>query len=337
MKHMLERLFARETLSFDESYELMQYFMSGRADDLVMAGALGALAGRGETAEEIAGMAQAMRDQMEGFPEVGELIIDVCGTGGERLEGNIKAFNISTTVAFIVAACGVRVAKHGNRAVSSQSGSADVLEELGLNVDLSANQSAEALEKIGVAFLFAPSYHPAMRHLKDVRSALGVPTIMNLLGPLCNPAKVKRQVIGCYDWNKAKIMADALQRLAVEEAMIVNAEDGMDEFSISSPTRVAHIKDGVVKEESITPQSVGLTEAPIDTIAGGDARTNAEMIVSILKNGGGPTQDIVCLNAAAALVVAGKADTFQAGIRMASEAIASGVALKKFEDLKAYQ
>lgn len=258
--------------------------------------------------------------------------VDVCGTGGDCL----GTFNISTAVSFVIAGAGAKVIKHGNRSVSSKSGSADVLEELGVSIEMPAEKLQEVLDKTGMIFLFAPLYHPSMAKIKEIRKALAVPTIFNLLGPLVNPVKLDYQVIGVYDKDKCEIVAKALLNLGIKEAMVVYGADGLDEFSTTGENLIYHIKDGKIRKEHLSTEDVGLKKAKIEDLLGGDAQENAKIILNLLKGEKGPKRDIVLLNSAAALVVSGLAKDFKEGIKKAEKSIDSGKALNVLETLKCF-
>ena len=258
--------------------------------------------------------------------------IDVCGTGGDKTKNNVKTFNISTAVAFVVAAGGVSVIKHGNRAVSGVSGSSDVLAALKIPVATNAAMAKTQHAKHNLCFVSAPAFHPSLASLAPVRKALGRPTFLNLLGPLCNPARTARQVIGVYGFQDQ--VADGGKRLGRNDMMIVHAEDGLDEISLSDLTRILRVKDGKTEEMVICPEDVGLETVPLEKLQGGSAEQNAAIIHAIFSGTEGPAADIVCLNAAAAFVVAGKDPDLKAGISRARQIIADGLALKKLKDMK---
>lgn len=256
--------------------------------------------------------------------------IDVCGTGGDSL----GTFNISTAVAFVIAGAGAKVVKHGNRSVSSKSGSADVLEKLGVSIEIPEEKLQSVLDEAGMVFLFAQHYHPSMAKIKKIRKAIGVPTIFNLLGPLINPVKLDYQVIGVYDKSKCEVVANALFNLGIKEAMVLHGADGLDELSITGENLIYHIKDGKIKKEYLYPENIGLKKVTIKELLGGDTEENAEIILKILNGEEGSKRDIVLLNSAAALVVSGIAKDFNEGIKKAAESIDSGAALKVLEKLK---
>lgn len=333
MKEALSRLFDGESLTREEAARAMGLLMEGQVPAEQAAAFLGALRAKKETLDELTGFAEAMRSRMIPVPVRAspQPLLDTCGTGGSGTE----AFNISTAVAFIAAAAGARVAKHGNRSVSSRCGSADVLEALGVRIDHSPDASAGLLERVGMAFLFAPAYHPALRHVAPVRRAIGVRTVLNILGPLVNPARVTRQVVGVPDRRFARLMAEVLRALGSEEVMVVTGEDGLDELSLSGPTRVLHLRDGRIIEGVVSPEDAGLPRALLEEVRGGDARENAAILESLLKNElSGPKRDIVLLNAAAALQVAGRATSLRDGVAAADGILQSGRAYGVLEELR---
>ena len=296
--------------------------MEGHAAPEETAGLLIALRTRGETADEIAGLARTMRE-LATKVEVGiDGLVDTAGTGG-----GTPTFNVSTTAAFVAAGAGCPVAKHGNRSATSQCGSADVLEALGARIDLGPEQVAECIESVGFGFMFAPQHHAAMKHVVPVRKALGVRTIFNLLGPLTNPADAPNQVIGVSDGPFLEHMAMALARLGGRSALVVSSEDGLDEISIAAPTRIVELRDGKVETYTVTPEDLGVERTPIDTIAFGAPEENARVTRAVLSGDDtGPALSLTVVNAGAAVYAAGRADTLQAGVTAASEAIESGAA-----------
>ncbi len=271
------------------------------------------------------------------FASAEEALVDTCGTGGDAS----GTFNVSTAAAFVVAGAGVRVAKHGNRSISSRCGSADVLEQLGVRIDLPPERVARSIEEVGIGFLFAPAVHAATRHAMAARRELKMRTVFNLLGPLTNPAGASAQVVGVYDASVTELMARALGELGVRRAFVVHGADGLDEISISGETHVAELRDGTVRSYTVTPEDFGLRRAPLDAIRGGDAKQNAEIIHKILGRSmlyreHGPHREIVLANAAAALVAAGRAADFLDGVRLAAKSIDSGAAREKLEALVAF-
>ncbi|CAI2718184.1 anthranilate phosphoribosyltransferase [Nitrospina watsonii] len=316
-------------LTEDEMVHIMTEVMEGRVERSFLGAFLTALRMKGETVSEITGAARVMRDKAERLDVDGQHAVDTCGTGGDRS----NTFNISTAVAFVVAGAGVVVAKHGNRAVSSRSGSADVLKCLGVNIEAEKSVVEKCLKEAGIAFLFAPSMHKAMKHAADVRRELGFRTIFNLLGPLTNPAGVQAQVVGVFDAKWTEPLANVLGKLGCRHAFVVHGEDGLDEITLTGPTQVAELKDGKVNAYVLNPQDVGLTLCNAKDLKGGEAEDNAELVRGILVGAPGPKRDIVLLNAAAAIVAAGKAKDLKAGIEVARTAIDSGAAKQKLEDL----
>ena len=331
LRSTLKAVIAGETLSSDQMERAFEVIMSGLADPLVAAGLLCALAARGESVEEVTGAARTMRRMAEPFPSArASAGIDTCGTGGD----GAGTFNISTAAAFVVAAAGVPVAKHGNRAVSSKSGSADLLVALGANIDLGPEPMARVLDSCNIGFLFAPVYHKAMRHAMPIRRTLGVRTIFNLLGPISNPAGVKRQVIGVFAprWLS---LADVLARLGGERAMVVHGEPGLDELSLVGATRVAELRDdGSVSHYTLHPEPLGLATCRVEELVGGDAADNARTLQLIFAPGQkelGPIARAVQLNAGASLYVASEASSVAEGVSLAGELIRSGAALGALE------
>ena len=331
---MIARLTAGESFSREEAREAMLFLMQGEASDAQIAALLTALKMRGETVQELAGFAQGMREVATRISPAAAPLVDTCGTGGDGL----STFNISTAAAFIAAGAGVYVAKHGNRAVSSACGSADVLEALGVDIALSADEVRECIERIGIGFLFAPSFHPAMRHVMRARREMGIPTAFNLLGPLANPAGAESQVLGVGSGEKAPLLAETLAELGTKRAMVVHAEDGMDEFSTTSPTLVWDIGPQGLRSFLCEPEALGIAPASLRDLAGGDcAEANARIVrEDVLSGSKGPRRDIAVLNAAAAILVAGKADDLAEGMSMAEQSIDSGAAMGKLEELAGF-
>jgi anthranilate phosphoribosyltransferase len=323
LKRIVER---HETLSRSEASELLDAILRGEASEMELAALLAALATRGETPAEIAGFVDAMRAAATPIPltEVERSqLVDTCGTGAD-LSGT---FNISTAAALVAAAAGASVAKHGNRAVTSQCGSADVLEALGIPVGLSANEGAQAIRNQSFAFLHAPSLHPAMKVVMPVRRALGIRTIFHLVGPLSNPAGARAQVMGVYAPHLVPLAAEAMTLLGTRHAFVVHGDTGvgvMDEISIGGSSQIAEVRGTDITLSTITPEQFGLTRAPIEALAGGDATTNATILRSIFAGEPGPRRDIVLLNAAAVLVTADLAPDLPAGLHLAAETIDSG-------------
>jgi anthranilate phosphoribosyltransferase len=327
----VERIRAGEHLARSEAAAAMEEILSGRAAEPQMVEFLAALREKGETEEEIVGFATVMRRHARpifpgGVPGDWRLV-DTCGTGGDAT----GTFNVSTCAAFVVAGAGVRVAKHGNRSISSRCGSADVLEALGVDLLAPPERVAECIEQVGIGFLFAPALHTAMKHAMPARRRLGGRTVFNLLGPLTNPAGARVQVLGVFAADKVGLLAGALAKLGVERAFVVHGADGLDEISLSGETHVAEVHYGTVRNYTVTPEDFGLPRANIHDLTGGDAPENAAIIRRILDGERGPRRDIVLANAAAALVAAGAAAGFREGVALAAAAIDSGAAREKLK------
>ena len=320
----------RQSLSRAEAHEVMSEILRGQATDAQIAGLLIALSMKGETVEEIVGFAQAIREAAPVWPAPeGDGLVDTCGTGGDT-SGTL---NISTAAALVAAGAGVPVAKHGNRSVSSKCGSADVMEALGVKLSLSPERLVDCLREVGIAFLYAPGIHSAMKFVQTARRDLKVRTVFNLLGPLTNPARASAQVVGVYSVDLLDKLAEALSLLGLRRALVVHGNDGLDEITISTTTRIAELRDGKVRTYEVTPEEFGLRRAPLSTIAGGDAASNAVIVRKILRGEKSARRDVVLLNAAAALVASGRADSLLHALPAAVEAIDSGAALAKLEAL----
>jgi anthranilate phosphoribosyltransferase len=319
---LIEKLRRQEDLTVAEAADAMAVIMRGEAAAAQIAGLLVALSMKGERPEELVGFAQTMRaNALPIVPPPGP-VFDTCGTGGDRS----GTFNISTAAAIVLAACGMRIAKHGNRSVSSQCGSADVLEALGVNVAASPSVVEQCLKEVGVAFLFAPTFHPATKHAGQARKDLGVRTAFNLLGPLTNPAKPTRQIVGVPRPELTELIARSLALLGSERAWVVHGADGLDELSTTGYTKVSECKGHAVQTFYVHPADFGLAKASPESLKGGDANKNAGIVRSVLNGDKGEARDVVLLNAGAALFVAGEADTVKAGIAAAAAAIDSGQA-----------
>jgi len=327
-------------LSRDQAESVMDGIMSGRATDAQIASFLTGLRMKGETVEELVGFAVVMRRKacaIRTRSYVGaaysgtdrEMLVDTCGTGGDAA----GTFNISTATAFVVSGAGVPVAKHGNRSVSSLCGSADVVEALGIRIDLSPESVARCIDEVGIGFLYAPLLHDAMRYVMLARREMKIRTVFNLLGPLCNPASATAQVLGVYSEKLTEMMAQVLCELGAQRAFVVHGADGLDEFSISGETKISEVRGGEVRTYYLTPEDFGLKRAPIEQIQGGDAPRNAEIIREILSGRESTRKDIVLLNAAAGLVAGGKAKNLRAGVDLARASIASGEALQRLKNL----
>ncbi len=332
---MRERSLARE-----EAYAVMARLLSGNATDAQIAALLIALQNKGETVEEIVGFAEAIRHAATPILNAGGTLadpssrernqcIDMCGTGGD----GYGTFNISTVAAFIVAGAGVRVAKHGNRALSSRCGSADVMEALGVRIDLPPELLSRALNEVGITFLFAPGLHPAVRQIHQVRREIRIKNIFNLLGPLTNPALPSGQVVGVYSEQLAFALASALMKSGVSRALVVHGSDGLDEITITGPTRIVEARDGWLRDYHVTPEHFGMERAPLSAIFGGDARENSRIIEHILSGERSACRDIALMNAAAGLVVAGKSGSLEEALPLAKESVDSGCALSKLRAL----
>ena len=317
---LIEKLGRREDLSTDEAGEAMAVIMRGEAAPAQIAGLLVGLTMKGERPSELVGFARTMRHEAVRLSAPADEVFDTCGTGGDRS----GTFNISTAAALVVAACGVRVAKHGNRSVSSRCGSADVLEALGVNITASPAVVERCLREVGLAFFFAPTFHPAMRHAAQARKDLGVRTAFNLLGPLTNPASASRQIVGVPRPELTELIARALLLLGSTRAWVVHGADGLDELSTTGYTKVSECRAGAVQTFYVHPADYGLAKASLDALKGGDAADNAQRIREILDGADGPTRNVVLLNAGAALFVADRSDSVQSGIAAAAEAIDSG-------------
>lgn len=318
----LNRLISGSDLTRDEAYEAMAEIMSGDASESQIAALLVALRAKGETAEEMTGLVNAMVDASVQV-DVGEPVVDSVGTGGDQS----GTFNISTTAAFIAAGVGVKIAKHGNRAASSKTGSADVLEALGFNLEMEPDATAAMVREVGFGFFFAPRYHPAMRHAGSVRSSLGIRTVFNFLGPLTNPAGASRLSVGTSDPRMAELMVDVLRNRGAERAFVFYGEDGLDELTTTGPSFIYRLRNGEVTTAEFTPEDFGVRRATLDDLKGGSVAENANILRSILDGRPGPKRDIALVNAAPAVVVSGLADGFVEAMDLAREAIDSGDAL----------
>jgi anthranilate phosphoribosyltransferase len=316
-------------LSREEARGVMVEIMEGLATPAQIGGLLTALRMKGETFEEITGFAETMRSKATAVSVQQKQLLDTCGTGGDGAD----TFNISTASALVAAAGGVRVAKHGNRAMSSKSGSADVLEALGVTIALTAQQAAQCLDRIGICFMFAQSYHQSMKHAAAPRRELGIRTVFNLLGPLTNPAGADRQLLGVFDRNKTELIAQVLQALGLERALVVASLDGLDEISISAPTKITELKNGMIQTYEIQPDDLGLRTHSMKDVAGGDAATNAAIIRNIFAGEKSAYRDIVLANAGACFYVTGHCATLQEGVKYAANVIDNGKAEQKLNEL----
>lgn len=331
-KQALQQLLDRKNFTHAEMLEIMRMMMSGELTAVQISSLLMGLRMKGETVDEIAAAAQVMRELSTKVTIVDTShLIDTCGTGGD----GIQTFNVSTACAFVAAAAGAHVAKHGGRSVSSTCGSADVLEALGVNVNQTPEQVARCVDEIGIGFMFAPNHHSAMKHAAPVRRELGIRTLFNLLGPMTNPAGAKRQVMGVFHKDLTMLLAQVLQRLGSEHVMVVHGADGMDEISFTGDTYVAELKNGEVSEYVLNPAQFGLPVHTLASIQIQDAAESKAMVLDVLNGKLGAARDIVLLNSAAAIYVAGLVDTLQAGVSRAAEVIDSGAALHKLQQLQA--
>jgi len=331
MRALLDRLLDGGTLDRGEARALMGRLMDGETTPAQTAAVLSALRTRGETVAEITGFAEGMRERAARVELARADAVDTCGTGGD----GAGTFNISTTAALVAAGAGAAVAKHGNRAVSSRSGSADVLEALGVPVGLAPDAAGRLVDEVGLGFLFAPAHHPAMRHVMPVRRELGVRTVFNVLGPLTNPAGVRRQVVGVFRADLCETLARVLAALGSTRAYVVHGRDGVDEVSLAAPTLVAELRDGDVSVSEVAPEDFGLRRCAAADLAGGDPAANARLIEAILEGEAGPRTDAVLLNAGFALAAAGLADTPAAGVARAREALAAGGPRRVLAELRA--
>lgn len=332
IKDAIKKVVGREDLSEAEAWAAMGQVMDGQATPAQIAALITALRMKGETADEIAGFARAMRERGQRITPNAEVLIDVVGTGGDRL----STFNISTTTAFVVAAAGGYVAKHGNRAVSRLSGAADVLEALGVQIQVPPEVVRRSIEDIGIGFMFAPIYHAAMKHAVGPRKEIGIRTVFNILGPLTNPANANYLVIGAYAPGLTEIMARVLGEMGARRAFVVHGLDGIDEVSTVGPTQVSELRNGIVRTYTITPDDLGLRKTDPEQISGGTPDENAAITTAVLRGETGPRQEIVLANAAAALVAAGIVDDWRGGVELGRRAIASGAAHEKLEALRAH-
>lgn len=322
IQQAIKAVISSQDLSGEQMTEVMQQIMTGEATPSQIGGFLVGLRMKGETVDEISAAAKVMRELATPVETSAENLVDTCGTGGD----SSGSFNVSTASAIVAAAAGAHVAKHGNRSVSSKSGSADVLEAAGVNLDIDPAKVAECIDDVGVGFLFAQKHHSAMRHAIGPRKEMAVRTIFNVLGPLTNPAKAPNQVIGVFDRELVEPLAKVLQQLGSRHVMVVHADDGMDEVSISTKTSVAELKDGQVSTYTISPNDFGLQTAAIETIRVDGIEESLAMIQSVFNNEPGAAKDIVCLNAGAAIYVSGLAQSHLQGVEMAQQAIAAGLA-----------
>ena len=333
VRTVLTALLEKRDLTRDEMLSLMRQIMGGELTPVQIAGILVALRAKGETVTEIAAAAEVMRELSTKVPVGAEAhLVDTCGTGGD----GAHTFNISTTAAFVAAAAGVKIAKHGGRSVSSTCGSADVLEALGVNMSLTPDQVAQSIHEIGLGFMFAPNHHSAMKYAAPVRRELGVRTLFNLLGPLTNPAGAKNQVMGVFRKDLCRPLAEALNSLGARHVMVVHGTDGMDEITRCGATHVAELKDGMIEEYAVDPEAFGMKLGSADALIAHNVDEAKAKLLAVLDNEHGAARDIVALNAGAAIYVGGMAPTLEAGVKKAIHVIASGEAKVKLEQLIAF-
>jgi len=325
----LKKIIERKNLSETEMAQMIADIFSGDITDAQVGAFMAALATKGETFEELAGAASAMRKKARRIQTSAKTVVDTCGTGGD----GAKTFNISTTSAFVVAGCGVTVAKHGNRSVSSQCGSADLLEALGVKLDTAPEIVEEAVRETGIGFLFAPLYHGAMKYAAKARKEIGLRSIFNMLGPLTNPASANCQLLGVYAPELTEMFAQALRILGIKRAFVVHGHDGLDEISVCAPTRISELNDGMIRTYDINPEQFFGETTKTGDLAGGSPEDNAQITKSILKGEKGPKRNIILINASAALVAAGKASNLKEGISLAESSIDSGAATTKLYSL----
>ncbi|WP_386078766.1 anthranilate phosphoribosyltransferase [Vreelandella sp. F11] len=328
MRDAINAVMRREDLSFDAMHALMRQIMTGDASDAQIGGLLVGLAMKGETAAEISAAAQVMRELMKRVELSADNVVDIVGTGGD----GANLFNVSTAASFVAAAAGAHVAKHGNRSVSSSSGSADLFDVAGIYLDLRPDQVALCIEQVGVGFMFAPNHHPAMRYAIGPRREMGVRTLFNILGPLTNPAGAPNQVLGVYAPELVPLMAEVLKTLGSRHVMVVHSEDGLDEISLASPTLVAELKEGKISQYTITPEELGIERQSLATLKAATAEDSLRLVKAALS-GEGAAADMVALNAGAALYCAGVADTLKEGVMVAQDAQASKLPLEKLKEL----
>jgi len=332
IQQAIEQLSEGKDLSSALMCRVMEEIMAGKADTPGVISFLTLLNDKGETVEELTAAVEVMRSHATKINTKHKVILDTCGTGGDKS----GTFNVSTAVAFVASGCGIAVAKHGNRSVSSCCGSADILEALGINISLSKEKIEQCLDTIGIAFLFAQNLHPAMKYASQARKQIGTRTMFNILGPLTNPASATHQLVGVFDKRWTEVLAGVLSNLGTVHALIIHGEDGLDEISTTATTLICEVHKGKIKNYQVAPEDFGFPRARLEDLAGGNASDNAKILGEILKGKAGPKRDIVLLNAGAAIYVADKAGSIQEGIELARESIDSKKALEKLELLKAY-
>jgi len=328
IREAITSLVSGRSLTVEEAASVMEEVMQGEVTPAQFGAFVTALRIKGETVDEIVGLAKTMRAKAVPVT-IPESVVDTCGTGGDGL----RTFNISTTAAFVAAGGGLKIAKHGNRAMSSQCGSADVLEVLGVRIDLNAEQVQRCLQEVGVGFMFAPVFHPAMKYATVPRCEIGIRTVFNILGPLTNPARARAQLLGIADGSLVEKLASVLYGLGCQHALVVHGEDGLDEITITGETRVCELKDGDINSYSVSPEDFGLSRARLDSLKGGTADENAVRLRRILSGAPGPQRDVVLMNAGAALLAGDRVGTLQQGVALATEVIDGGNALAKLDQL----
>ena len=332
MKAAIQAVVEKRDLTKEQAQEVMEKLLTGAATQAQIAAFLTALRMKGETIDEIVGLATVLSDKAEHIHPHVDNYIDLVGTGGDCT----FSFNISTTAALVVAAAGLPVAKHGNRSISSKSGAGDVLEALGVNIMAEPEKVEACIEKVGIGFMFAQTFNKSMRYVGQSRSEMGIRTVFNILGPLANPSGAKGMMVGVYDASLTEVLAKAMSQLGVERAFVVSGKDNMDEITLSCETVVSELKDGEVKTFTLCPEQFGMKRVPLSELEGGTAAENAEITKAILSGQTGPKRDVVLLNAGAALYIGGLADSIEAGIELAKRAIDSEKAMQVLKDLIAY-
>lgn len=328
MKQYIEKIISGQDLTVDEMTTVMMALMSGEVDQVIASSFLTALKMKGESVDEIVAGAKVMREKASAITINNPVTLDTCGTGGD----SSGTFNISTAVAILAAANDIAVVKHGNRSVSSKCGCADVLEELGVAIDITPDQVKECVDETNIGFLFAPTFHSAMRHVGPVRRTLGMRTIFNILGPLANPANATYQLVGVFDESLLEVFARVLKELGVKRALVVHGTDGLDEITISAETKVCELNDGEIIFKTIKPEDFGIERAPLEAIKGGEKVLNAQILLEILDGKQGPMRDVLLLNAGAAFYTCGKSASIAEGIKAAGAVIDSGAAKAKLEE-----
>ena len=328
----IRQLVQRQELSEPQAFDVATEIMRGEVTPAQIGALLVALRVKGETVEELTGFVRATRSAATPLPIDGDDLVDTCGTGGDG-QGT---FNVSTVCAFVAAGAGCKVAKHGNRSISSRCGSADVLAELGVEIEVPPEKFVRCINEIGVGFLFAPYYHKSMKHAAGPRREIGVRSIFNLIGPLVHPAGAKRQMLGVFDGNRTEVLARVLGRLGSIHCLVVHGEDGLDEITLSGPTRVSELRDGEVQNYTVSPEQFGFERAELDSLRGGDAVINARIAERVLSGEKGPARDIVLLNAGGAIYVGGRSASLEEGIKLAAESIDQGKAAAKLAALRGF-